>query len=231
MNTKTLLDNMTQNLFSSPYKEMLQNLYDEQVACGLIDIEEREMSEGFEYLNPILTPHQKDLLAHIGTCYQVMWNYAGEYGLFCGIVNAFEKLFLSNRSNQRYHFTSTLWDGLQNVAEANRHQAYHDAASRSYNAFSALEGSLDEQGQDHLVSIELGYDQRVYSASINAYYIGHIAVASIVKRVAPKFHAKAVANVLLLELELGYRGKGINFLDKLEEGEVQDHEQSEAAGY
>jgi len=44
-------------------------------------------------------------------------------------------------------------------------------------------------------------------------------------------HAKAVANVLLLELELGYRGKGINFLDKLEEGEVQDHEQSEAAGY
>lgn len=90
-----------------------------------------------------------------------------------------------------------------------------------------MDEQLDESGQYHLISIELGYDQRVYSATLNAFYVGYLAVAELIMRIDPSATAKILAQVLLFELHWGFRGKPWSFLDKVNyKGEVIENGKS-----
>lgn len=226
IDTKSLFRTMSLSMFATPYKEAIQKIYDEQKAAGMLDVEEGEFEEGIQFLMPLMTVEQEETLRKIEDHYHIMWDYAAEHGFLCGVVHAFERFFASG-NDYHYDFTDSTWRSLYQPQFGYQHKSYCQAASEIRRLLDKLDEQLDESGQYHLISIELGYDQRVYSATLNAFYVGYLAVAELIMRIDPSATAKILAQVLLFELHWGFRGKPWSFLDKVNyKGEVIEHGKS-----
>ena len=213
IDAKALFRTMSLSMFDTPYKEVIQKIYDEQKAAGMLDVEEGEFEEGMQFLVPLMTDEQNENLNKIEDHYHIMWDYATEHGFLCGVVHAFERFFAA-RNDYHYDFTDSAWRKLQQPQFAYQHKPYLQAGSEIRKLLDQLDEQFDETGKYHLISIELGHDQRVYSATLNAFYVGFLAVAEIIIRIDPNSTAKILAQVLMFELHWGFRGKPWSFLDK-----------------
>ena len=165
IDTKALFLTMSLSMFATPYKEEIQKIYDEQKAAGMLDVEEGEFEEGIQFLMPLMTVEQKETLRKIEDHYHIMWDYAAEHGFLCGVVHAFERFFASG-NDYHYDFTDSTWRSLYQPQFGYQHKSYCQAASEIRRLLDKLDEQLDESGQYHLISIELGYDQRVYIVTV-----------------------------------------------------------------
>ena len=211
VDTKMVFDHMVRSMFSEIYWSVIQNIYDEQMASGMIDIEEKEFDEGVTYLYAHLTEEQKSSLVHVADCYDIMWHHASKHGFFRGIALGLEAVTCPSQEYKQ--MLLALFGTDLNDLLTGEQCPYGIANREALRVLYELGDQLDDEGKDHLVSIELGYDQRVHSASLNSIYVGLLAAAEIIRQVNPEALTRIHAFILLFELHFTFRGKPWSFLN------------------
>lgn len=196
------LDQLHDQMFGERFNHFLQKAYEKDVTKVGLDECDREFSDAKTYFDAHFTPEERSALAHIEDLQAQKRSYAGEYAFCCGMSVAFEQLFTENKA-LRYDFSERLDRGLYEVEGMKGHPWYYNWATEVRTCYDSLGADRSEQEEEHLTSHECGWDQRITSGAVAAYYLGYRAALAVIERVRPLATQTMMDQILMIEYQLG----------------------------
>lgn len=203
MDTRKIIKGLQTRMFDPSYISALKTAYSVQVAEGYFDIEEHEYNLAAEFLSQKLSEEQKAILASTEANYAEKYSYASTYPFYCGLICAFEQFFLPDRQ-QVFDFSNSINEDLNTLPRMQRHVRYHELNTQILDETNQLMEGADEETAEHITSISCSWDQRVHSASVDAFYIGYRFGLDVIDTVVPMGSMSLMPKTLYLEYELGF---------------------------
>ena len=203
MDTRKIIEGLKARMFDPSYVSALKTEYDDEEKAGTFSTEETEYNLAIEFLSAKLSEAQKSLLSSMDAHYAEKYDYASTYPFYCGLLCAFEQFFLPDRQ-QIYDFSTTINEDLNTLPHMKRHIKYHELNSQILAETNQLMADADEETTEHITSINCGWDQRIHSASVYAFYIGYRFGLDIIDQVVPMGSMSLMDKTLYLEYELGF---------------------------
>ena len=203
MDTRKIIEGLKARMFDPSYVSALKTEYDDEEKAGTFSTEETEYNLAIEFLSAKLSEAQKSLLSSMDAHYAEKYDYASTYPFYCGLLCAFEQFFLPDRQ-QIYDFSTTINEDLNTLPHMKRHIKYHELNSQILAETNQLMADADEETTEHITSINCGWDQRIHSASVYAFYIGYRFGLDIIDQVVPMGSMSLMEKTLYLEYELGF---------------------------
>ena len=203
MDTRNIIEGIKARIFDPSYASSLKNAYDDQVAAGYFETEEKEYTLGAEFLSQKLSEEQKAILTSMEANYAEKYSYASTYPFYCGLLCAFEQFFLPSQK-QVFDFSSSINEDLNTLPRMKRHVRYHELNTQILDQTNQLLANADEETTEHITSISCGWDQRAHSASVYAFYIGYRFGLDVIDAVVPMGSMGLMPKTLYLEYELGF---------------------------
>ena len=203
MDTRKIIEGLKARMFDPSYISALKTAYGDQVAAGYFETEETEYTLGAEFLSQKLSEEQKTILASMEANYAEKYSYASTYPFYCGLLCAFEQFFLPNQK-QVFDFSTSINEDLNTLPRMKRHVRYHALNTQILDETNHLLQGADEETTEHITSVSCGWDQRVHSASVYAFYIGYRFGLDVIDTVVPMGSMSLMEKTLYLEYELGF---------------------------
>ena len=172
MDTGKIIEGIETRMFDPSYISALKTSYSSQVSAGYFEMEEKEYAQGAEFLSQKLSIEQQAILANMESNYAEKYSIASTYPFYCGLICAFEQFFLPNQK-QAFDFNTSINEDLNTLPRMKRHVRYHELNTRILDDTNQLLADADEETAEHITSITCGWDQRIHSASVYAFYIGY----------------------------------------------------------
>ena len=203
-------------MFGEQFHQFLKDAYEKEVSRGEFAECEQEYTAALAWFAENWSRERREVLCRIEKLQEEKRDYAGEYAFCCGVNLAFEQLFTANKE-LRFDFSERLHSGLYEVEGMKRHPCYDRWSSEVREAYDGLspadvelpeeEDELDEVERDpeteHLTSHECGWDQRICSGSVAAYYLGYRFALNVIERVRPMATQSMMDQILVIEYQLG----------------------------
>lgn len=202
MNTKMILEELQRNVFAPYFEAALEKAYEEDVASGLLKAVEDAYSDADAYCVHHLTDEQRILLTEVENLYRENRAYADRYSFICGIMCAFEQLFVHG-DREQYDFDSSVQKGICTMPGMERHCEFYKRNSSILEKSDALMETLEPEACEHIVSVLCAWDQRIHSNILHSFYLGYRAGLAMMDEVRPMLSHQLTAKKLLLEYDLG----------------------------
>lgn len=200
MNVKKELEAIKDRIFTEELLETVLAAYRQEMEEIGYGVSEKEYAQGKGALASVLDQEQKALLAKAErACWEdLAWGLrlAFDRGVFAGFqqyfvpdapANPFQKLIMDGTKPYKPRCT----EGPAGEEEAD-------------SLFPRLHGQLDEGAQEHLVSIEAAWEDRLYGVLRYGFYMGYRASLSVIQELFPaEGFLNMVGKVFLTEHELG----------------------------
>ena len=203
MDTRNIIEGIKARIFDPSYASALKTAYDDQVKAGYFETEEKEYAQGAEFLSQKLSVEQQAILANMESNYAEKYSIASTYPFYCGLICAFEQFFLPDQK-QAFDFNTSINEDLNTLPRMKRHVRYHELNTRILDDTNQLLADADEETAEHITSITCGWDQRIHSASVYAFYIGYRFGLNVIDKVIPLGSMNLMQKTLFLEYELGF---------------------------
>ena len=203
MDTRKIIAALKARMFDPAYISTLKTAYSSQVESGYFETEEKEYDLATEYLAKKLSEEQKTILGNLESNYAEKYSIASTYPFYCGLLCAFEQFFTPDRQ-QVFDFSNSINEDLNTLPRMKRHVRYHALNTQILDETNQLLSDADEDTTDHITSINCGWDQRVHSASVYAFYIGYRFGLEVIDNVVPMGSMSLMPKTLYLEYELGF---------------------------
>ena len=203
MDTRKIIEGLKARIFDPSYVSALKTAYDDQVEAGYFETEEKEYALGAEFLSQKLSEEQKAILTSMEANFAEKYSYASTYPFYCGLLCAFEQFFLPSQK-QIFDFSTSINEDLNTLPHIKRHIRYHELNTQILDETNQLLDGADEENTEHITSINCGWDQRIHSASVYAFYIGYRFGLDIIDQVVPMGSMSLIEKTLYLEYELGF---------------------------
>lgn len=203
MDTTKIIEGLKARIFDPSYTNALKTEYNDQVNAGVFATEESDYAMATEYLRKNLAEDHKALLARMEADYAEKFDYASSYPFHCGLMCAFEQFFQPDRQ-QIYDFSTSINRDLNTIPNMKRHYRYYELTTQILEATDLLQKDADEETIEHITSISCGWDQRIHSTSVYAFYIGYRFGLNIIDQVVPLGAIHLMPKTLYLEYELGF---------------------------
>jgi len=203
MDTRNIIEGIKARIFDPSYASALKTAYDDQVATGYFETEEKEYALGAEFLSQKLSEEQKAILTSMEANYAEKYSYASTYPFYCGLLCAFEQFFLPSQK-QVFDFSTSINEDLNTLPRMKRHVRYHELNTQILEQTNQLLADADDETTEHITSISCGWDQRAHSASVYAFYIGYRFGLDVIDAVVPMGSMGLMPKTLYLEYELGF---------------------------
>lgn len=211
------LKQLHDQMFGEWFCQFLKESYEKDVVMGEFAEIENFYATACSWFDENWSKEQRDILRRIEKLQEEKRDYAGEYAFCCGMSVAFEQLFTENKE-LRFDFSERLNSGLYEIEGMKRHPYYYRWSGEVREAYDNLcaaniepededEDNLAEVGQnpeqEHLISHECGWDQRICSGAVAAYYLGYRLALEIIERVRPMATQNIMDQILIIEYQLG----------------------------
>ena len=211
------LKQLHDQMFGEQFCQFLKESYEKDVAHGEFSEIEKSYAAAHSWFAENWSKEQREILRRIETLQGKKRDYAGEYAFCCGVSVAFEQLFTENKE-LRFDFTERLNSGLYEIEGMKRHPYYYRWSSEvreAYDGLGAADIELEEEDEDNLVTVErdpeqehltsheCGWDQRICSGTVAAYYLGYRLALEIIERVRPMTTQNMMDQILVVEYQLG----------------------------
>ena len=203
MDIRKKIHSILNEILSPALLNTIEARYKEDLDEGAYDVEERDYNIAIEVLSASLSDADRKLLDSTEHLYQERRDYAAKYGLASGIAYGYAQC-LSSPTSEFYDFKHSVCKGLLEIPGMRRHWPFHEACETSLANLKTLEDTLSEEMNEHLVSISLAWDQRIYSAARDAFYLGYQTAYSLMEHLSPTISIHNIARILELEFNLGY---------------------------
>ena len=203
MDTGKIIEGIETRMFDPSYFSALKTSYSDQVSAGYFEMEEKEYAQGAEFLSQKLSVEQQAILANMESNYAEKYSIASTYPFYCGLICAFEQFFHPDQQ-QAFDFNTSINEDLNTLPRMKRHVRYHELNTRILDDTNQLLADADEETAEHITSITCGWDQRIHSASVYAFYIGYRFGLNVIDKVIPLGTMNLIQKTLFLEYELGF---------------------------
>ena len=214
---RNYLGKLREQMFGEQFQRFLKEAYDTDVNRIEDGGGERQYAEACTWFEKNWNREQNERLHCIEQLQEKKRDYAGEYAFCCGMSVAFEQLFTENKDLQ-FDYFKRLGRGLYEVNGMKRHPYYYNWASQVRKIYDSLEmpktepteesfvspnTGASDPAQEHLISHECGWDQRICSGSAAAYYLGYRVALNVIDRVRPMAVQNMMDQILVMEYQLG----------------------------
>lgn len=211
------LKQLHDQMFGKQFHQFLKESYEAGVSRGEFAECEQEYAAACAWFTGNWSEEQREILRRIEQLQEEKCNYAGEYAFCCGMSVAFEQLF-TEKKELRFDFSKRLDRGLYELNGMKRHPYYYRLACEVREAYDGLgaagiepmEEDVDDSiaaeqdpEREHLTSHECGWDQRIYSGTMAAYYLGYRLALEVIERVHPMATQNMMDQILIIEYQLG----------------------------
>lgn len=164
--------------------------------------EERECREGLAHLAAVLTEEQRAMLSELERLFAENAKYVLSAGFSRGLFAAFQQFFSDAPAEAPFHTLAQ--DPLLCMPGMAQEFAYYDRNTKINELDGCLEAQLDPPGQEALLSVYIGWHERIYGTLRHAFYLGYRYALSILDRLEPgRTMEQMLPHVLLTEHELG----------------------------
>ena len=199
MNVKKLLTGMESRAMDAQFQQDICALY---VPKDYGDTEP-DCKSGYEHLLPLLTDEQKMSLEQMESSYIMRRSYAAIYGFKCGIFGAFRQYFGASQAHDA-GFQDLVCDDLLTQPGMQRHHENYANIELCNEIDRSIMEALNEEDQEHMVSIACAWQQRVYSAAFDGFYCGYRAAYDLMEDLMPLVKVENMDKILTMEYYMGY---------------------------
>lgn len=203
MDMKRTLKNLYYGVIAPSLTELAVRKYNQDVSDGEYSIDETEYAEAMAALPTLLSQQQLKELTKLEKLQANNRAYVTTPGFIAGLLYGFSIYYKSEKSAQ-YTFDVAIQKGVLEVASAPRHPEYHDTCKQIMDLQKSFEEELSTETNDHTIAVSCTWDQRVYSAVRDSYYMGYLAACFLLDCVEPLASMSMIHNTLRLEYDLGY---------------------------
>lgn len=126
----------------------------------------------------------------------------GQYGFYCGLYAGFEQIFKQDGFVEN-SFRRLVVDRLLTKPAMIQHIDYNKRSDECVGVFTRMTEELGDDIAEHMTSIEVAWDERIYGAATISFYCGYRAAMAVQEQISPLPDSKVLKNILLTEYELG----------------------------
>ncbi len=174
-------------LFCNDLIERAVSAYKQEINDDLMNVNEKEFEEGMKFLSSVLTIEQKAKLSEMEKLFIENINYAFRFAFMRGLYAGFQQYFVQDTTKNPFE------DLVINQLLTNPNSIYH-----------ILTDSLDTNSREHVTSVYLGWDNRLYGILWQAFYLGYRYSLSAIDTVEPNgIQIAMVEKILVTEHEIG----------------------------
>lgn len=202
MSVKSMLEAMKMRAFSSAYDEYICEEYTEW-AGNNFEVEEGEYAKAMQLLPTVLSSEQMEKIRTMEVNYRQNREYAARYGFDAGLFSGFHQYFAGADISEE-GLDATLMKRLLEMPGMMQHMDFYKRNSANLKLVEELDTELSKEAQEHLVSLECAWGQRIHSAACHSFYCGYRAALQVIETINPLDSCKMIQNTLLLEYKLGY---------------------------
>lgn len=202
MNVQNELNKISERIFNGDYNQFLLNWMEEQERDPYFGEIAADYQKATEFLAQRLDKTKSGELAGLENLFRERQNYAARHCFSCGLYGAFEQFFGGEDADD-YGFHRLVEDGLMTMPGMKRHVSFHKNADKCLAIIKHLNEALDHEGEEHLISIESAWEERIHSTALISYYCGYRAGLTILERISPMKGLQMTSHLLMTEYELG----------------------------
>ncbi len=193
---------MTDRLFSSDLIDRALSDYKQEMKDDFLDINEKEFEEGVQFLSSMLTAEQKEKLSVMENLFIENITYSFRFAFTRGLYIGFQQYFVQDTTNNP--FEDYIINQLLTNPNMKRYTEYSERLESINSIYHILTDSLDTDSRDHVTSIYLGWDNRLYGILWRAFYLGYCYSLSTIDAVEPNgIKMSMVEKILVTEHEIG----------------------------
>ena len=205
MTAKTTILEIGHRALGTAYLDAIEVMYQTAVEDGMLETVESEYATCIGELNAVFSSEQTERLAEYEHTCSSIRDYSARYGFLAGLYCGFKQYFTPEVEDDG-GFMKYVCDEIGRMPRMKRHKEYFDDVTRRNDLAYAMEEGTDDMIRYHVVSVESAWRQRIYSASIDGFYLGYRAAISILETVEPQNWPTLAMerNLLMMEHRLGF---------------------------
>lgn len=204
MHIKKELEAMAERMFTEDLLNEILAAHKKELDDTGYEVYERDSIQGWQALFTTFDEAQKKCLAEAETAHLDCLKYALHFGFTRGVYAGFHQHFTDDAEADE-PFERLVGDTILRYPEMQRYNSYWKKRVHTNELLAALHEQLDEAEEEHLTSIEVAWDERVYGTLRYAFYLGYRYAFSIVEDVAPDGSVMdIIGKTLLTEHALGF---------------------------
>ena len=202
MNIRQELKAMSERVFTGPFNEFIRNYLAERADEDYFAEIEGNYQNAKRALDAIMDEAQVGELARLEAQFQEQQTYAAQYGFYSGLYAGFEQYFRGDSSSEN-SFHRLIVDGLLRKPGMDRHTAYSQRGEHCVDILTHMTMELGDENGEHITSVEVAWDERVYGAAHISFYFGYRAAIAVQEHIRPLCGGDMAKHILLTEYELG----------------------------
>lgn len=202
MNVTKELNEISERVFNESYSQILSNWMAEQRQDPYFGEIAADYEKAIEFLAQRLNTPQSGELAGLERLFKERQDYAARYCFSCGLYGTFEQFF-DGEDADNHAFRRLVEDGLMTMPGMERHVSFYENGSKCLAIIKHLNKALDREGEEHLISVESAWEERIHSTALISYYCGYRAGLAILERISPMKSLQMTKHLLMTEYELG----------------------------
>lgn len=202
MNVEKELQAMSQRIFNQDYDRFIQSWLTEQEEDSYFADIEGDYKKAISYLSQHMDETQSGELAGLERLFKERQKYAVHYCFSCGQYAVFEQFFGGDGADDDA-FHRLVEEGLMTIPGMERHVSFHENAIKCLALIKHLCKVLGHEGEEHIISIESAWEERIHSAALSAFYCGYRAGLAVLERIKPIGSLHMAGHLLMTEYELG----------------------------
>lgn len=189
-------------LFCNDLIERAVSAYKQEINDDLMNVNEKEFEEGMKFLSSVLTIEQKAKLSEMEKLFIENINYAFRFAFMRGLYAGFQQYFVQDTTKNP--FEDLVINQLLTNPNMKKYIEYSDRLESINSIYHILTDSLDTDSREHVTSIYLGWDNRLYGILWQAFYLGYRYSLSAIDTVEPNgIQISMVEKILVTEHEIG----------------------------
>ena len=201
-----LLKSMGKKVFDGDFHGAIVQKYNEVFAHSAYAIAEKEYTTAKPTLMETFSAKEQKLLEEMESLFSENRNYVAEYAYQAGVFCGFYEFFNKDDQLDDGGFDQYVFHELFEQPRIQEHKCY-DCLTRCNELEVILSNSAHPEMSEHLTSIGVAWEQRIYHAALYGFYMGYRSALMIVERINPLFKVSNSKRMLLLGLALDIEGK------------------------
>ena len=202
MNVKAEIKKMEQRMFTQEFLVYLNNCYKERSLEQYFRILHEEYDAAKCFFSSESNEEEKQCIEQWESIQELCVGYAGKFCYYSGVFEAFNQYFHLERPAAAT-FSNVTSRSVMDHQEAMLEPEYKDLVKRANDLNERLSINEEEQWTEHLTSLECYWDQRIYSASMDGFYLGYRSSLKLIGHMHYDRTEAMISNVLLTEYALG----------------------------
>lgn len=205
MKTAKLIEATAKVALGDAFHQALQDKFLQDVASGKYAGSEQEYTDAMNILPEMFSEEKLSILKQYVEIASRVREFHGSYGFLTGLYCGFQQWFTSDQESDG-GFTRYVVNDISQIPRMQRHKENFQNLELLNQLGEQLSEGEELSTNEHIISLQCGWEQRSHSAAVDGFYVGYRAALDLIDYISPESNCKnkMMGKLLSVECMLGY---------------------------